>query len=102
MSLSERLYRMRNKLLMAASFIGTPLLAMSLMAESSVTLEYISNTKLKLVSKDLKEPSGLAISATTGELWTLSDDTSAVFRFPPDEPEAGVVIPVDEEEMEAI
>lgn len=86
-----------TRLLSAALLVCTPLLA-----EPALTLEYISNTKLKQVSEDLEEPSGLAISAATGELWTLSDDSSAVFRFPPDDPEAGVVIPVDEEEMEAI
>lgn len=93
---------MRSKLLFAAVLVCTPLLAMSPLAEPALTLEYIADTKLKQVSDELKEPSGLAISAETGQLWTLSDDHSAVFRFAPDAPETAVVIPVDEKEMEAI
>lgn len=89
-------------LLPTALLACTSLIAMSLMAEPSLTLEYIDSQKLKHVSEDLNEPSGLALSAATGELWAVSDDTSAVFRFPPDDLEAAVVIPVDEKEMEAI
>jgi uncharacterized protein YjiK len=91
-----------SRLLSAALLVCVPLLATSPLAEPVLTLEYVTDTKLRQVSEDLKEPSGLAISAATGELWTLSDDSSAVFRFPPDNPKAGVAIPVDEEEMEAI
>lgn len=93
---------MWSKLLFAALLVCTPLLAMSPLAEPALTLEYVSNTKLRQVSDDLKEPSGLAISAETGQLWTLSDDHSAVFRFAADDPETAVIIPVDENAMEAI
>ncbi|WP_022951678.1 SdiA-regulated domain-containing protein [Leucothrix mucor] len=72
------------------------------MAEPTLSLDYISSTKLNDIAKDLDEPSGLTISASTGELWAISDDTSAVFRFSPTDPEAITTLSIKESEMEAI
>jgi len=92
-----RLHGLTAALLICLQLSGCPL-----MAEPTLSLDYISSTKLNDIAKDLDEPSGLTISASTGELWAISDDTSAVFRFSPSDPEAITTLPIKESEMEAI
>lgn len=88
--------------LTAALLISLQLSGCPLMAEPTLSLDYISSAKLNDIAKRLDEPSGLTISASTGELWAISDDSSAVFRFSPTDPEAITSLPIKESEMEAI
>lgn len=99
---SDRLRRIRRRLPPVALFICSLLMATSLSAEPSLALDFISNEKIGYSASGLSEPSGLAVSATTGELWVVSDDTTAVFKLSPDNPATVVTLHIDEDEMEAI
>lgn len=62
-------------------------LSLSLLRSSSalaaipdgITLK--STTDIKVTSAGLSEPSGLALSYGKNALWTLSDDTSKIFKM---------------------
>ena len=100
--LSERRRQTCGRLMSVALFMGTLLVTAPLLAEPVLSLDFVSREKLKNASSGLKEPSGLTLSAVTGELWAVSDDTSAVFRFSPDDPATVITLPINENEMEAI
>lgn len=71
-------------------------------AKPSLALDYLASEEIGLSAKGLDEPSGLALSTTTGEFWVISDDTSAVFKISPDNLKSIDTMPVSEGEMEAI
>ena len=74
----------------------------SISAEAMISLEYVSRDKIANKSIGLTEPSGLALSENSGELWVVSDDTSAVFRFAANSLNSIKTIPIKEKEMEGI
>lgn len=73
-----------------------------LSANAMISLEYLGRDKIYNKSIGLTEPSGIALSERNGELWVVSDDTSAVFRFMPDAPKNASTLMINEKEMEGI
>lgn len=100
--LFERLNRTCLRLVPAALLICSLFCISQLGAAPLLKLEFLSSDKITHTSKGLNEPSGLAVSAVTGELWVVSDDTGAVFKLNPNDPATVVALPIREHEMEAI
>lgn len=69
---------------------------------SALPLAYIGSEKIADKSIGLQEPSGLAYSVATDTLWTVSDDTAAVFRFRPDGKGKVETLSVKEKDLEGI
>lgn len=65
-----------------------------------IHLEYLDRFKLNQPSIGLSEPSGLSIDSKSGQLWVISDDTSAVFKISPNQTIQS--LPIQDTEMEAI